>query len=256
LNIIPLIMIPNIILGGALIKYEEMNRGLDLIHSIRRFLGPNQDSAAEKDSKLQVPAICQLMPLRWSYEAIIIAHAERNPVSALINDIEAKLDSYKKLNEAGHALSPKEEAGLDAAKDALAIVYGLDGRNADDVRGKIAEIRTGLTTGKFNPAEFMGDSAPGETVTAEQLYLNEKVLDLFNRAEVERRDYRRGADRPNVFFGKEKRWQFSSGDPENGKEPTAFHIPTLVLNAIVLLLFSLLGLVALHTSLKRQMRKV
>src|SRR5581483_7203624 len=36
-NIVPLILIPNIILGGALIKYEDMNRDLDLIYKMQRF---------------------------------------------------------------------------------------------------------------------------------------------------------------------------------------------------------------------------
>lgn len=256
LNVIPLIMIPNIILGGALIKYEEMNRGLDIIHSIRRWVGPNQGDKEEEDSKLKVPFICHLMPLRWSYESIIIAHAERNPVSALINDIGAQLDLYKKKNESGEGLTPEEEAGLDAAKDALAIVYGLEGADADGVRAKIQAIRGGLARGDFNPAAFLGDSAPGETVTAEQLYLNEKVLDLFNRAEVERRDYRRGDDRPNVFFGKEKQWLIQPGDDETGEEPVIWQADTLKLNASMLLLFSLIGLIALHTNLRRQMRKV
>jgi len=38
LNTIPLLLIPQIILGGALIKYEEMNRNLDLVYSMRRYI--------------------------------------------------------------------------------------------------------------------------------------------------------------------------------------------------------------------------
>lgn len=278
LNIIPLIMIPNIILGGALIKYEEMNRSLDVITSIKNWIGPENDGD-EEDSKLKVPAICQLMPLRWSYESIIIAHAERNPVRALINDIESILDDFKAQNEAEQPLTAEGEVLLDAAKDALAIVYGLDGENAADVRAKIHDIREALMRGDFNPAEFLGDTSPGEeSVTAEELYLNEKILDLFNAAEVERRDYRRGEDRPNVFFGREKRWMLSHGDPEKNIDerpvvlsplgilsaPKAVFAGrtvvvaanTLLLNASALFLFALIGLLSLRMSLKRQMRKV
>ena len=276
LNIIPLIMIPNIILGGALIKYDEMNRGLNVINSIQRWIGPESGDDQE-DSKLKVPGICQFMPLRWSYEAIIIAHAERNPVSALINDIESQLDTFKKMNEDGVEMTPDQVSRLDAAKDALAIVYGLEGESGREVRGKLGDIRKGLQTGDFNPAEFFGDSSPGEMVSAEQLYLNEKVLDLFNKAEVERRDYRRGENRPNVFFGREKRWRIVSG--EKGVEPDApiilkpSEIPsrldapfsgrpvvlafnTLLLDGLAMFTFAALGLVALHVSLKRQMRRV
>ena len=103
-NIIPLILIPNIILGGALIKYEEMNSGLDDVHSIRRWLGPeSQELKIEPSSNLQVPAICNIMPLRWSYEAVIIAHAELNPASALSRDIQKKLDFFKQKKELSEA---------------------------------------------------------------------------------------------------------------------------------------------------------
>ena len=42
-------------------------------------------------------------------------------------------------------------------------------------------------------------------VTAEQLYVNQKVSDLISNAEMEQNDYRRGG-KPNVFFGAEKRF--------------------------------------------------
>jgi hypothetical protein len=66
-NAIPLILIPQIILGGALIKYEEMNKNLDLVYSVGRWL-KKAGNDEENVSKLKVPFICQFMPLRWSYE--------------------------------------------------------------------------------------------------------------------------------------------------------------------------------------------
>ena len=39
-NIVPLILIPQIIMGGALIKYEEMNRNLDFVYTIKRWISP------------------------------------------------------------------------------------------------------------------------------------------------------------------------------------------------------------------------
>ena len=54
----------------------------------------------------------------------------------------------------------------------------------------------------FDPAIFR--QAKG-VVTAEQVYVNQKVSDLISNAEMEQSDYRRGS-RPNVFFGAEKRY--------------------------------------------------
>ena len=37
-NIVPLILIPQIIMGGALIEYKEMNKDLDVIYTFHRWL--------------------------------------------------------------------------------------------------------------------------------------------------------------------------------------------------------------------------
>ena len=250
INIIPLILIPNIILGGALIKYEEMNSGLDLFRSIGTWLGPeHQKPAEEPSSNLQVPTICNIMPLRWSYEAVIIGHAERNPASALINDIEDRLKYFMEKEK----LTPEEENQLDHAKQALATVYGLSAPTAKGVYNKLKTIRQDLKKNKFDPSDYSPDPdlAPNtKLVSAEDIYLNEKVLDLFNRAEVEKLDYRRDAP-PNVFFGSTKRLTF----PANGTEET-YTCDTLKLNALSMGGFALFGLICLQISLTRQLRKV
>ncbi len=60
LNAAPLLLIPQIILGGALIEYEQMNKHLDLFE------------------ESPIPEICQLMPSRWAFEGLIIMQASLN----------------------------------------------------------------------------------------------------------------------------------------------------------------------------------
>ncbi len=82
-NIVPLILIPQIILGGALIKYEEMNRNLDFIYTVNRWFSVHPDRAEDKkESELQVPFICEFMPMRWSYEALVVAQSKLNPMTS------------------------------------------------------------------------------------------------------------------------------------------------------------------------------
>ena len=45
-NIVPLILIPQIIMGGALIKYEDMNRNLDFVYTIRRSIAHHRTARA------------------------------------------------------------------------------------------------------------------------------------------------------------------------------------------------------------------
>lgn len=59
-NIVPLVLVPQIILGGALIKFEEMNESFTFY----------------KDSP--VPEFCQLMPSRWAYEGLMVLQEDFN----------------------------------------------------------------------------------------------------------------------------------------------------------------------------------
>jgi hypothetical protein len=89
---------------------------------------------------------------------------------------------------------------------------------------------------RFDRSVFKDAKGP---VTADQLYVNQKVSDLISRAEMEQNDYRRGS-KPNVFFGLEKRYF--------GIEFGVFTFDTVVLIASTL---ALLGV--LHWILRKQL---
>src|SRR5207302_8179845 len=82
-NIVPLVLIPQIIMGGALIKYEDMNRNLGLLYSLSHWLSenPSAEKNRKTESKLQVPLVCQFIAMRWSYEEMIVAQAKLNPLT-------------------------------------------------------------------------------------------------------------------------------------------------------------------------------
>src|SRR5688572_19946278 len=68
--LVPLILIPQLIFGGALIKYEEMNRDPDLLYSFQRWFESRRASTdMEVDKKLGVPLISRLIATHYSYEA-------------------------------------------------------------------------------------------------------------------------------------------------------------------------------------------
>jgi uncharacterized membrane protein HdeD (DUF308 family) len=76
-------------------------------------------------------------------------------------------------------------------------------------------------------------------VTADQLYVNQKVSDLISRAEMEQTDYRRG-NKPNVFFGLEKRY-------------FGIAVGVFIFNTAVLIVSTLALLVVLHWILRKQL---
>src|SRR5947207_8324203 len=68
-NIVPLVLIPQIIMGGALIKYEDMNRNLALLYALSHCFSehPSTDQGKKLQSKQQVPFVCQFIAMCWSY---------------------------------------------------------------------------------------------------------------------------------------------------------------------------------------------
>ncbi|MFM8885139.1 MAG: ATP-binding cassette domain-containing protein, partial [Chthoniobacterales bacterium] len=131
-NIIPIVLIPQIILGGALIKYEEMNRNLDFVYSINRWFNQHPESG-EARSDLQVPLICEFMPMRWSYEALVYAQAKLNPLTRRQELIQQQINALARTKD----LTPEQETRLDDLKELLAIASGIQGSDARSVERRL-----------------------------------------------------------------------------------------------------------------------
>src|SRR5213080_3022147 len=233
-NIVPLVLIPQIIMGGALIKYEDMNRNLALVYTFTRWFSehPNKEQNKKMDSKLQVPFICQFIAMRWSYEEMIVAQAKLNPVTRRQQRTQREIDRIV----ARHDTRPETRRRLNDLKDTLAMLSGLEARTPDDLDrhlGAIDQVLDGKQS--FDRSQFKDANGP---VTAETLYLNQKVSDLISNAEMEQSDYRGG--RPNVFFGEEKRY-------------LGMKVDVFIFNTIVLIGSSLALLGFLHWILRRQL---
>jgi ABC-type multidrug transport system ATPase subunit len=234
-NIVPLVLIPQIIMGGALIKYEDMNRNLALIYAFTRWFHehPTKEQGKKMDSKLQVPFVCQFVAMRWSYEEIIVAQAKLNPLTRRQDQAQREIDRIV----AKHRQDATESRRLDDLKEVLAVLSGLEAKSAKEIDRYLKEIDQVLDRKRpFERALFKRANGP---VTAEQVYVNQKVSDLISNAEMEQSDYRRGS-RPNVFFGAEKRYL--------GIKVGVFVFNTIVLTGSTL---GLLGL--LHWILCRQL---
>src|SRR5256884_1084837 len=200
-NIVPLVLIPQIIMGGALIKYEDMNRNLALVYTFTRWFSehPNKEQNKKMDSKLQVPFICQFIAMRWSYEEMIVAQAKLNPVTRRQDRTQREIDRIV----ARHDTRPESRRRLNDLKDTFAVLSGLEAKTPDDLDrylGVIDQVLDGKQP--FDRSQFKDANGP---VTAETLYLNQKVSDLISNAEMEQSDYRRGG-KPNVFFGQYKQY--------------------------------------------------
>ena len=225
--IIPVVLIPQIILSGALIKYEEMNRNLDFIHVIQQWAIRHPESSMPPRSDLQVPLICEIMPTRWSYEALVYAQAKLNPLTIRQEKIQSLINEIIRAKK----LTPDQADRLDDLKEALAVLSGLEASRPDVINKAFRRIDDVIAGARFEPSKF--DNF-GSGVSAEQLYVNQKVTDLVSKAEMEQSDYRE--DRHlNVFFGPMKEYL--------GLRAGILWFNTLVLIASTLFLFFVLYLI-------------
>jgi ABC-type multidrug transport system ATPase subunit/ABC-type multidrug transport system permease subunit len=234
-NIVPLVLIPQIIMGGALIKYEDMNRNLGLVYSMTHWFSehPTTEQAKKMDSKLQVPFVCEFIAMRWSYEELVVAQAKLNPLTRRQERAQREIDRIVAKRD----LSPDQTKRLNELKETLAVISGLEAKSPEQLDGFFWQIDQVLDRKRpFDRNQFKDATGP---ITAETLYLNQKVSDLISNAEMEQNDYRRGG-KPNVFFGEEKRY-------------AGMKVNLFIFNTIVLIV-STLGLLALlHWILRRDL---
>ncbi len=98
-NMVPLVLVPQIILGGALIEYEKLNTSLTLV------------------ANSPVPEICQFMPSRWAYEGMVVLQELGNSYHARHTQL---LDAVKEAKRAlVDARGEDPDGSLTARKDRL-----------------------------------------------------------------------------------------------------------------------------------------
>ncbi len=253
LNIIPLVLIPQIILGGALIEYQEMNRDLDVLSAVKRWVPSGEDAEPAPVSRLEVPLVGAVMPLRWSYEGMMLSHARDNPVTRLKRRYE---DAMRELASKPE-FTEEDERRLSSLKEARPYLEGLEADSYAAVVAGLRELANVLETGEFR-RESLGEAVDrgdgtGLAVSPERYFLNRKVQDLFMQAEMERTDYRAESP-PNVFLGARRRYDLSWIDPRlRGKViPDEIEVATVHLDLAVLVLTAGLAYLVLHSRVHRR----
>ncbi|THB66684.1 MAG: ATP-binding cassette domain-containing protein [Desulfovibrio sp.] len=113
-NLIPLILVPQIILGGALIAYEDMNRQFTFFEN-----NP-------------VPEICQFMPSRWAYEGLMVLqgvfnsyHEQEQELLEAKNDFKRNKDKIIEVH--GEDYYNTERARLEEELEAYRAEYQIYG---------------------------------------------------------------------------------------------------------------------------------
>ena len=180
LSSIPLILVPQILLAGALVPFSEMNRGL--------FKGGEKGRSAGSE-----PVPSTIMPLRYAFEGIIVSQATHNQFEKKRRPLQDKIEKLKELE----GLTPKEDADLNEAREALGILFMASSPDMQDARKIINDPL--VEKERLMAMEEVDE----EAILVSQFFVNERVENLVEFAETSRLDARL-TEEPHVFLAEKK----------------------------------------------------
>nr|MCU0749776.1 ABC transporter permease [Akkermansiaceae bacterium] len=224
LTAVPLLLVPQMLLAGALVPYREMNRGL--------FQG-----AREIRERGGVPVPASVMPLRYAYEAMIVSQAVRNPFEVERIRLQRRIDRVRELQ---NPMTPLETERFEMSKEGLRRLLAAGATTKKEAADLVARIRRISSSGTRIEVETMKvwpDDAP-DARPASEFFVNERIDLLVREAETFRNDYR-NKERRIVFHALKKPLPWARELPErnlNYVEPTD-EIETQKYCASVILLF-------------------
>jgi len=226
LTSVPLLLVPQMLLAGALVSYKEMNHGLFT----------NADEVRERGG---VPVPATVMPLRYAYEGMIVSQAVRNPFEVERIRLQRKIDRARQLDKPMSSESAEE---FDLAKEGLRRLLAAGATNKKDAAALVARIRRISSSGSRIEVETMKvwPDDDKKARPASDFFVNERIELLVREAETFRNDYRNKEHRI-VFHALKKPLPFIADPPASDKtfaEPTG-HLDTqkycgFILVAIIL----------------------
>ncbi len=176
LTAVPLLLVPQMLLAGALVPYREMNHGLF----------NNVDTIRDRGG-VAVPAV--IMPLRYAYEAMIGSQATRNPFEAERLRLQRRIDRARALDVPMDAAQAER---FELVKDGLRRLLASGATSRAEAGKLIDRIRRISLSGSRVEVETMKvwpENEPNARPTSE-FFVNKRIDLLVREAETFRNDYR------------------------------------------------------------------
>lgn len=229
LTAVPLLLVPQMLLAGALVSFKEMNRAL-------------YDEAIISRERGGTPVPANVMPLRYAYEAMVVAQATKNPFEKERIRLQKRLDELTQLEE----LNKNQAERLEILKIALTKLLAAGARTPDEGHDLVERLsilaRRGTRDDTKNLRVWPEEEDVDEVRAIADFYVNSRIDLLTREAETLRTDYRNDKKRA-IFLAL--------------RQPVAdLWVDTLKRNGVILGLFILVCPTAAAWFLKRQNRKV
>ncbi len=201
LSAVPLLLVPQILLAGALVSFDEMNRGL--------FAGAEDARSAGAE-----PVPARFIPLRYAYEGMMVSQATNNPFEKQRHLVQKDIDPLKKRIELrikgdlSQELTPKETERLSILKEALRRLMAAEARNTSEALSLTKKIAHAGRFGTMDELLAIPPYPEDESVYTKPIrdfFVNNRVDLLTSKAEIDRLDYRWRKKR-SIFYGEVKYW--------------------------------------------------
>ncbi|MGB0292049.1 MAG: ATP-binding cassette domain-containing protein [Luteolibacter sp.] len=245
LTAVPLLLVPQMLLAGALVPYKEMNRGLFEDASLIR-------------EKSGIPVPAKIMPLRYAYEGMVVTQAVRNPFEVERIRLQRRLD---RMRNSGNSLTPSEADRFETIKSGLRRLLASGASDLDESRKLVKRIRQLAIDGTAIELESIDvwPEQDGQARSTSDFFVNQRIDLMIREAETFRNDYRNRNYR-EVFLALRKPMPWMVGKPivhEVDDYDPPYTIETLKYCAFVLLLVitGCLGLTTLTVSLQNRQTK-
>lgn len=201
LSSVPLLLVPQILLAGALVSFDEMNRGL--------FKGAAEGRAAGAE-----PFPARFMPLRYAYEGMIVSQATQNPFEHQRRRLQGEIDPLKERNDQRFSgneeqgLQPSESERLNILTEALTRLMAAEARTveeADELSWRIAHAGRRKDMDALLAIPPYPDDETIYTKPVRDFFVNIRTDLLVSKAEIDRLDYRQKTKR-SIFLAERKYW--------------------------------------------------
>lgn len=253
LNIVPLLLVPQILLAGALIRFEEMNefspdipeqllpgfvshRLSNLRHRVAY-----QDETTHDISSRPVPLIAEFCPLRYAFEMVFVAQTSEN-----LWEIENKRVNDKRDELKRHG-SEEELRFLQRA----ALLFNSTAGNAEEARNILRRVRKAALSHDTEFLERLVTELESRPVSKsdqpiEFFFSNRKLNSIREGVKTARKDGRLN-ERRGFFLSPRQARPFGGID----QETDAGSVPTIWRNAVYLALMGLFPILAAGWKLRR-----
>ncbi|MCP5534505.1 MAG: ATP-binding cassette domain-containing protein [Akkermansiaceae bacterium] len=204
LTSVPLLLVPQMLLAGALVPYKEMNRGLF-------------KNAREVRERGGIPIPARIMPLRYAYEAMIVSQAVRNPFEVERIRLQRRIDRVRYMGDG--PIPPEDVQRFDLAKEGLRRLLASGAKDKEEAAELVSRIRRLTTSGSAIEVETMKVWPENEEDgrPTSEYFVNQRIDLLVREAETFRSDYR-NKKRRSVFLALRKPLPWADPKPPKAGE--------------------------------------